>query len=113
MTPAQLSLLDAPVTRGGVRKSDPISSVGGARTVDAAGQATRIRSLLAVHPEGLTRQEIADETRIPKDEVSSRLSSMKGKGVDTRGFRDNAKGRPVLVWVWRNAVDVEVTGERL
>lgn len=96
---SQLAMsLDDPIG-GASRRSDPISSVAAALTVDAESQKARIHEALELAGCALTVAQLVDRTGIPRDEVASRLPVMKKKNlVRVAGMVDNDRGRPVQQW---------------
>ncbi len=86
---------------GGVRSSDPLSSVAGARRVNADAQRGRILRVLFDAGYPLYASEIGEQTGIPTAQVSSRLTAMEHRQLVRRlpELGTNAQGQPVLLWL--------------
>ncbi len=84
---------------GGLRHSDPVTSVAAARSVDAARQRDVILAQLHEHTDGLTADDLEPEVGTHRSVVASRLAQMRRDGlVQVVGVRANHAGRVVQLW---------------
>lgn len=100
MTCDQLSLsLPSDPRRGATRRRGCVSSLEGARMVDASRQRDLIARELAGALHGLTADELEERLGIKREHLASRLSQMKRwDEVYTLGKRVNANGIAVQLW---------------
>jgi hypothetical protein len=85
----------------GVRNTDPVSSLDGARQAarGSALLADRIVALLARYPKGLTGKEISVTLALEEPTTSPRLRPLARAGrIVSCGKRRNASGVSAIVW---------------
>lgn len=86
--------------RARARRSDPVTSVIAADSVDVAGLEKVVLDLLKASKEPLTTRELASRSGIDLVSISPRLRPLANRNLvkEVRGVKFKANGAPVLAW---------------